>query len=480
MRWIITFLLASVVCVMAQPQLGPFTLYNVMDGHAIRSPKIASYQDTLSTVYWVDEGIESSTAYYAIVNRNGALSNIIEIAHCNSPNKLVIEAANTTLAAISLRHDSSFDLFVVKIDINEPLDSTLVVAETAGFEEGFGVLPNYPEEASVTTNGWIGWTVTWATARLSPGTHEWRSTAYLGHQSEYIGFVRLQYGDTLPTEVFTVPRSFWEGGDTLSVGATSLNGNSYAYSIYLFQNGEYLYDPYEICDHEILGLMRHSHSLRYIDVDPNQPGLYRILGYTANGPCSVITESAFPRNFDILAPRWGWGYAGLTIGPDVLWIESADEVGAFTPRSNPLHRAVPGAEHREADMTLTLFGYIETLWTESVNNQDDATELKWSAVFFHDMLTSLSDSPVAHDFALSTYPNPFNSTVRIDYELPRASDVRVSIYNTLGEEVETLFDGHTNAGTHTLSWSPNSATGVYFVKLASGEYVTSRKILYLR
>lgn len=84
------------------------------------------------------------------------------------------------------------------------------------------------------------------------------------------------------------------------------------------------------------------------------------------------------------------------------------------------------------------------------------------------------------EFSLTTYPNPFNSTVRIDFELPRASDVRVSIFNTLGEQVATLFNGHTSAGTHTLSWSPNSASGVYFVKLSTGEFVTSRKILYIR
>ncbi|MBL0062825.1 MAG: T9SS type A sorting domain-containing protein [bacterium] len=62
----------------------------------------------------------------------------------------------------------------------------------------------------------------------------------------------------------------------------------------------------------------------------------------------------------------------------------------------------------------------------------------------------------------------------------RASDISVSIYNTLGEEVATLFNGHTNAGTHSISWSPNSASGVYFVKLFAGEFVTSRKVLYIR
>ncbi|MBL0062829.1 MAG: T9SS type A sorting domain-containing protein [bacterium] len=74
-------------------------------------------------------------------------------------------------------------------------------------------------------------------------------------------------------------------------------------------------------------------------------------------------------------------------------------------------------------------------------------------------------APVPQSFSITTYPNPFNSSVRIDYELPHASDARVSIYNTLGEEVTTLFDGRANAGTHTLSWSPNAASGVYFVKL---------------
>ena len=84
------------------------------------------------------------------------------------------------------------------------------------------------------------------------------------------------------------------------------------------------------------------------------------------------------------------------------------------------------------------------------------------------------------DFSLTTFPNPFNASVRIDYELPRASDVRVSIHNTLGQQVATLFNGRANAGTHTLNWSPETASGVYLVKLVSGTFVTSRKILYIR
>ncbi len=125
-------------------------------------------------------------------------------------------------------------------------------------------------------------------------------------------------------------------------------------------------------------------------------------------------------------------------------------------------------------------GEIATVYSD----HDPATSVQRVWLASCDWLTPLDSreapAPVPQSISLTTYPNPFNSTVRIDYELPRAGDARVSIYNTLGEQVATLFDGHTNAGSHTLNWSPNAASGVYFVKLVSGEFVTSRKILYIR
>lgn len=95
-----------------------------------------------------------------------------------------------------------------------------------------------------------------------------------------------------------------------------------------------------------------------------------------------------------------------------------------------------------------------------------------------------NDAPVRpivpQGYSLSTYPNPFNSTVRIDYELPRASDVELTVHNTLGQQVASLFSGRAQAGAHSVSWSPDAASGVYFVKLVSGDFTTSRKVLYIR
>ncbi|MCB9357394.1 MAG: T9SS type A sorting domain-containing protein [Calditrichaeota bacterium] len=89
-------------------------------------------------------------------------------------------------------------------------------------------------------------------------------------------------------------------------------------------------------------------------------------------------------------------------------------------------------------------------------------------------------TPIAQDFSLAAYPNPFNSFVRIEYDLPRAGDVRLSVFNTLGQEVAMLVDERVAAGAHSLTWSPGGASGVYLVRLVSSDFVSSKKVLYIR
>lgn len=88
--------------------------------------------------------------------------------------------------------------------------------------------------------------------------------------------------------------------------------------------------------------------------------------------------------------------------------------------------------------------------------------------------------PLPRSFSFSAYPNPFNSSVTIEYELQRAGEIELAVFNTLGQKVETLFAGNRLAGRHSMTWSPNTSSGVYFVKLVSGELQQSQKLLYLR
>lgn len=85
-------------------------------------------------------------------------------------------------------------------------------------------------------------------------------------------------------------------------------------------------------------------------------------------------------------------------------------------------------------------------------------------------------------FALhQNYPNPFNPSTMITFDLPAAANVRLVVYNLLGQEVATLVQEHMNAGTHRVSF--NGATlpsGTYLVRLQADASVQTRSMVLLK
>jgi len=470
--------LVAVTQVIAQPRYGPVTLIVPDAGHTIHSPRISD-----SYVFWVDETAESSTAMAASLSDEGLVLDALPIAQCAAPDRLVIEATHASGGLLSLRHDDSFDLFLVSIDESSGVDSVPVVSETAGFEEGFGVLPNYPEEASITSI-WDGWAITWATARLTPTLHEWMSTAYLSFFSQWSDSVPMPYGDAIPTELFSSPRAHWRGSDTLTLYATSTAGDSLSYAAYSYV-GDELHEvwPALDCGLYVCDAMWHSPGdllAKFLDVESETQVQYQVWGREVQPECVFLGELEVPHSFDRTAARWGWGFAGVTATPNEIWIESVDDLGGAVPRVAALHTSTNGAVHREADIVFNNSGYVEVVWTESPDEGSQANVLKWASVHAWDNLATKPVHSIPTQFSLAAYPNPFNSSVQIEYVLPRASDVRVGVFNTLGQEVATLINERVVAGSHSLNWSPTGASGVYLVRLAADELVTSKKILYVR
>ena len=86
------------------------------------------------------------------------------------------------------------------------------------------------------------------------------------------------------------------------------------------------------------------------------------------------------------------------------------------------------------------------------------------------------------------YPNPFNPETTIKYQLPEAGQVRLEVYNMLGQAVKTLVDNQfQNAGRYTLQWDATNnsgqplSSGVYFYRIvAGGEYQSHKKMLLLK
>ncbi len=90
-------------------------------------------------------------------------------------------------------------------------------------------------------------------------------------------------------------------------------------------------------------------------------------------------------------------------------------------------------------------------------------------------------------FALSqNYPNPFNPITRIEYTVGRASNVKLEIFNILGELVRTLVSQARRPGKYEVQWNGvddgghSVASGMYFYRLTVGDEVQAKKMILLK
>ena len=86
------------------------------------------------------------------------------------------------------------------------------------------------------------------------------------------------------------------------------------------------------------------------------------------------------------------------------------------------------------------------------------------------------------EFALGqNRPNPFNPVTEIGFSLPQAGQVRLDVFNIVGQRVATLVDGRLEAGEHTAVWDgSNVPSGVYLYRLEAGEFSATRKMVLIK
>ncbi len=81
----------------------------------------------------------------------------------------------------------------------------------------------------------------------------------------------------------------------------------------------------------------------------------------------------------------------------------------------------------------------------------------------------------------SNYPNPFNPTTTLRYELGQSGPVKIEIFNVLGQRLETLIEGHHSAGQFQVEWTPkDAATGIYFAALTVNGSSQTIKLLLMK
>lgn len=92
------------------------------------------------------------------------------------------------------------------------------------------------------------------------------------------------------------------------------------------------------------------------------------------------------------------------------------------------------------------------------------------------------ETPSINSFYLSkNYPNPFNPSTKIDFVIPSKSNVTIKLFDMLGREIKELVNEQMEKGNHTLNIDmSDSPSGIYLVKLTSGEFVKTVKITLIK
>ncbi|UCD64234.1 MAG: fibronectin type III domain-containing protein [Candidatus Zixiibacteriota bacterium] len=111
-----------------------------------------------------------------------------------------------------------------------------------------------------------------------------------------------------------------------------------------------------------------------------------------------------------------------------------------------------------------------------------------SAVAYYSIISDVDDEDaLPTEFALSqNYPNPFNPETEIHFSLAADCNVRLEIFNALGQKITTLVDRQLPAGNHAARWDgttsagQSAATGVYFYRLQAENFLDSKKMVLLK
>jgi hypothetical protein len=144
--------------------------------------------------------------------------------------------------------------------------------------------------------------------------------------------------------------------------------------------------------------------------------------------------------------------------------------------------------------TDTIFSYTYSWiaeqegWLAEVQSREDELNPNFSlaeeVTFRTTPPTGLNDTQISlsNGFRLNqNYPNPFNPVTMIEYNVPRSSELEVSVYNLLGQRVKILFSGKQEAGTHRVEFDGTDLpSGIYLYQLKSNNFVAYKKCVLLK
>jgi PKD repeat protein len=119
------------------------------------------------------------------------------------------------------------------------------------------------------------------------------------------------------------------------------------------------------------------------------------------------------------------------------------------------------------------------LYDAGSNNVTQACESGW--VYGRDGIASASLQTPDQFTLEQNRPNPFNPVTEIAFSLPKASQVKLEIFNIMGQRVAMLGDGYYEAGCYSVTWDASEqASGIYFYRISTDNFIESKKMILLK
>ena len=149
----------------------------------------------------------------------------------------------------------------------------------------------------------------------------------------------------------------------------------------------------------------------------------------------------------------------------------------WTPVPEPLYERNGRYEH-----TVRLgLESAYTVWLRAALTNDGVSDHAQADVYHLHTVAVESEEPPDRVALIGNYPNPFNPSTGIVYELPEPGPVRLAVYDMIGREVRVLVDAHRTAGRHTVRFDAEGLpTGTYACVLTAGSVAITRVMVLVR
>lgn len=193
---------------------------------------------------------------------------------------------------------------------------------------------------------------------------------------------------------------------------------------------------------------------------------------------------------------YGGNYGGVPLGNGYWGMGSGDCTGAcknscrgenYVDYSDGVDIENYYDERGYLHQDLTMNGLVDeddyTLWFV---NFDRISQVPWigpdpyrpvSSQNFYDKNTQTNPK----NFSLQNFPNPFNPTTTITFELFKKQFVSLSIYDNNGREIKTLLDEVKQPGKHSIKFhAENLSSGIYYYKIKTGEFVETKRMILMK